>query len=198
MLTSAAQRHANYHLSTRHTLHYGTGASYVDVTTGLREGADSSLVGCTSQEGDLQLFGLEEGAILDNLPCSEEHSVTAVAAAVAAPYVLLGCDDGVVRIVALLGPDGSLAAGVSQLASMEMRPYARETTCFSFVSKSTVPARHKVCSDDLPADIRCQSAKSGCEADILLALQCGSHLGSMLHIKPAVHCAAAPLPCVRT
>lgn len=75
------------------------------------------------QDGDLQLFGLEEGGILDAMPLEDDH-VTAVAALEAEPYVLLGCASGAVRIVALLKAGGGTAEGVARISSMEMLPYA--------------------------------------------------------------------------
>jgi hypothetical protein len=77
------------------------------------------------QDGDLQLFGLEEGGILDNMPLEEDH-VTAVAAFEAEPYVLLGCASGAVRVVALLKDGGTTADGVGRINSMERLPYTGE------------------------------------------------------------------------
>ena len=74
------------------------------------------------QDGDLQLFGLEEGGILDNMPLEDDH-VTAVAAFEAQPYVLLGCASGAIRVVALLAADGKTADGVGRINSMVMLPY---------------------------------------------------------------------------
>ena len=77
------------------------------------------------QDGDLQLFGLEEGGILDNMPLEDDH-VTAVAAFEAQPYVLLGCASGAICVVALLAANGTTADGVGRINSMEMLPYAGE------------------------------------------------------------------------
>lgn len=80
------------------------------------------------QDGDLQLFGLEESGILDAMPLDDAH-VTAVAALEAEPYLLLGCASGAIRVVALLGAGGGTAEGVAPINSMEMLPYTRESVC---------------------------------------------------------------------
>ena len=44
------------------------------------------------QDGDLQLFGVPEAGVLDNLPAAEDDTVSAVASIRDEPYLLLGCD----------------------------------------------------------------------------------------------------------
>jgi len=44
------------------------------------------------QEGDLQLFGVPEAGVLDNLPAAEDDTISAVASIRDEPYLLLGCD----------------------------------------------------------------------------------------------------------
>ena len=45
-----------------------------------------------AQDGDLQLFGVPEAGVLDNLPAAEDDTVSAVASVRDEPYLLLGCD----------------------------------------------------------------------------------------------------------
>lgn len=85
----------------------------------MRRSTDASVL---LQDGDLQLFGLEEGGIIDNMPLDDDH-VTAVAALEAEPYVLLGCASGALRVAALLKGGGGVAEGVVRINSMEMLPY---------------------------------------------------------------------------
>jgi hypothetical protein len=47
---------------------------------------------CVPQDGDLQLFGVPEAGVLDNLPAAEDDTVSAVASVRDEPYLLLGCD----------------------------------------------------------------------------------------------------------
>lgn len=77
----------------------------------------------------MQLFGLEDAGLLDNMPV-EGDTVTAAAALAADPYLLLGCASGAVRVAALLGADGQLAEVASPLASVELKPYTGERHLF--------------------------------------------------------------------
>lgn len=82
-----------------------------------------TLASIRKQDGDLQLFGLEEAGILDNMPLEEDH-ISCVATLETEPYLLVGCNSGALRVAALLAPGGGPAEGVSRIASMDMRPYA--------------------------------------------------------------------------
>jgi hypothetical protein len=50
------------------------------------------------QEGDIQLWGVEQRGLLDSTRIGEGQATTALAAFADRPYVLLGCDDGSVRV----------------------------------------------------------------------------------------------------
>ncbi len=86
-----------------------------------------------AQEGDVQLFGLEDAGLLDNMPV-EGDSATAAAALAGEPYLLLGCASGALRVAALLGPLGQPAEPVKPLASMELKPYVSERAYHSFAA----------------------------------------------------------------
>lgn len=77
----------------------------------------------TSQEGDVQLFAVDESGILDNLPPAEDDTVSTMACFSEEPYILLGCDSGALRLVALLGADGKLAHAPARTKQMEMHSY---------------------------------------------------------------------------
>lgn len=66
---------------------------------------------------------MEEAGILDNLPAAEDDTASALACFAEEPYVLLGCDSGDLRLVALLDAEGKLAHTPARVEQMEMRPY---------------------------------------------------------------------------
>lgn len=89
------------------------------------------------QEGDVQLFGLEDAGLLDNMPV-EGDTVTAAAALAADPYLLLGCASGAVRVASLLGADGQPAEAARPLASVEVKPYTGGTQLFPTLNPFSV------------------------------------------------------------
>ncbi|KAL0036450.1 hypothetical protein WJX77_008242 [Trebouxia sp. C0004] len=74
-----------------------------------------------SCEGDLQLWALSDGSLLESMPFADP--VTSVAVMQDEPYVLLGCASGNVQVVSLLDSSGSLAMGAAQLNTLELQPF---------------------------------------------------------------------------
>ena len=75
------------------------------------------------QDGDLQLFSVDEPGILDNLPPAEDDTISVMASFSEEPYILLGCDSGDLRLVALLGADRKLARAPVRIKQMELHSY---------------------------------------------------------------------------
>ena len=76
------------------------------------------------QDGDVQLWGVQSGGLLDTLPGGAgDDEVTAVEPIQAAPYVLLGLRSGSVKVAALLGERGSAEGGACEACSMQMLPH---------------------------------------------------------------------------
>ena len=73
----------------------------------------------------MQLFGLEDAGLLDDMPV-EGDTATAAAALAREPYLLLGCASGALRVAALLGANEQPADPVKPLASIELKPYVGE------------------------------------------------------------------------
>ena len=71
----------------------------------------------------MQLFGVEEAGILDNLPAPEDDTASAMACFAGEPYVVLGCDSGDLRLVALLDAEGGLAHAPARITQMESHIY---------------------------------------------------------------------------
>ncbi|KAK9818994.1 hypothetical protein WJX81_004841 [Elliptochloris bilobata] len=74
-----------------------------------------------TQDGDVQLWGVHAGGLLDSLTCAD--AVTAVAALVPEPYLVLGCRSGGLHVVALLDAAGAPADCAREAASLSLLPY---------------------------------------------------------------------------
>lgn len=79
------------------------------------------------QEGDLQLWALSDGSLLESMPFADP--VMSVAVMQDEPYVLLGCASGNVQVVSLLDSSGSLAMGAAQVSTLELQPFQGEVPC---------------------------------------------------------------------
>jgi hypothetical protein len=79
---------------------------------------------CVAQDGDVQLWGVQAGGMLDTLPGGAgDEEVTAVEPIQAAPYLLLGTRGGAVRVAALLGESGSPDGGAREACSLAPTPH---------------------------------------------------------------------------
>ncbi|KAK9795881.1 hypothetical protein WJX73_006395 [Symbiochloris irregularis] len=60
-----------------------------------------------TKEGDVQIWGMANGAValVDSIPCAD--CVTAVAPFAAEPYVVLGCESGTLQVLGLTAPGGA-------------------------------------------------------------------------------------------
>ena len=76
------------------------------------------------QAGDLQLWGIEQNAVLDSLPCADP--ITSIAQVAVSPYLCLGCESGDLLFVQLITKGGAPATGVCPATGLEMLPYERE------------------------------------------------------------------------
>lgn len=74
-----------------------------------------------AQDGDVQLWGVHAGGLLDSLTCTD--AVTAVAALLPEPYLVLGCRSGGLRVAALLDEAGAPADSAREAASLGLLPY---------------------------------------------------------------------------
>ena len=74
-----------------------------------------------AQEGDVQLWGVHAGGLLDSLTCTD--AVTAVAALAPEPYLVLGCRSGGLRVAALLDEAGAPADSAREAVSLSLLPY---------------------------------------------------------------------------
>lgn len=89
----------------------------------------------TKQDGDIQLFSATARRLLTStwLQGDVIRSVALLGAgphagtgAADAPYVLLGCESGNVRVVVLLDGQGQPAAGARPVADLALQPYQGE------------------------------------------------------------------------
>ena len=80
--------------------------------------------GRAAQDGDVQLWGVHAGGLLDSLACADDK-VTAAAALLPEPYVVLGCASGGLRVAALLDASGAPADAAREATSLSLQPYQR-------------------------------------------------------------------------
>ena len=73
------------------------------------------------QAGEVQLWGLEAGTLLEALYVPEP--VTAVTLLSQEPYLLLGCSDGGIRVAELRYKSEAPAIGVCQARGLALLPY---------------------------------------------------------------------------
>eukprot|EP00884_Botryococcus_braunii_P015584 jgi/Botrbrau1/2709/Bobra.0203s0051.1 len=76
-----------------------------------------------AQDGEVQVWGVEDRGLLHSMQVGDSLRVTALAAFRDEPYVLLGCQDGSIRVLSVLGQDGGLAVGISKAESLQEMPY---------------------------------------------------------------------------
>ena len=75
----------------------------------------------------MQLWGVHAGGLLDSLTCTD--AVTAVAALMPEPYLVLGCRSGGLRVAALLDEAGAPADSAREAASLSLLPYQGAPGC---------------------------------------------------------------------
>lgn len=73
------------------------------------------------QDGDLQLWSLTDGHLLDSMPFADP--VTSVAIMHDEPFILLGCASGNVQVVSMLDSSGSTAVGAAPVHTLELQPF---------------------------------------------------------------------------
>lgn len=73
------------------------------------------------QDGDLQLWSLSDGHLLESIPFADP--VTAVAIMHDEPFILLGCASGSVQVVSMLDSSGSVAVGAAPVHTLELQPF---------------------------------------------------------------------------
>ena len=73
------------------------------------------------QEGDLQLWALSDGSLLESMPFADP--VTSVAVMQDEPFVLLGCTSVNIPVVSLVDSSGSLAVGAAHVHTLELQPF---------------------------------------------------------------------------
>lgn len=73
------------------------------------------------QDGDLQLWGLSDGRLLESMPFADP--VTSVAIMHDEPFILLGCASGNVQVVSMLDSSGCTATGAEVVHSLELQPF---------------------------------------------------------------------------
>ena len=85
-------------------------------------------MGCSHllQDGDLQLWGVAAGGLLDTLPNSGDEVVVLEPVQAQEPYVLLGCRSGRVQVAALLNESGGPATGAQEACALSLMPYNSE------------------------------------------------------------------------
>lgn len=83
------------------------------------------------QEGDLQLWALSDGSLLESMPFADP--VTCVAVMHDEPFVLLGCASGNVQVVSLLDSSGNLATGAAHVHTLELQPFQGSTCNLSLM-----------------------------------------------------------------
>jgi hypothetical protein len=72
----------------------------------------------------VQLWGVHAGGLLDSLACADDK-VTAAAALLPEPYLVLGCASGGLRVAALLDAAGAPADAAREATSLSLQPYQR-------------------------------------------------------------------------
>ena len=76
------------------------------------------------QDGDVQLWGVQAGGLLDTLPAGKGgDEVMVVEPLSEEPYVLLGTRGGTVRVAALLNGSGSPAGGAREASALAAMPH---------------------------------------------------------------------------
>ena len=75
------------------------------------------------QDGDLQLWGVAAGGLLDTLPGSGDEVMVLEPVQAQEPYVLLGCRSGRVAVAALLNESGAPATGAQEARTLCRAPY---------------------------------------------------------------------------
>ena len=73
------------------------------------------------QDGDLQLWSLSDGLLLESMPFAD--AVTSVAIMHDEPFILLGCASGNVQVVNMLDSSGNSAVGAAPVHTMELQPF---------------------------------------------------------------------------
>ncbi|KAK9908560.1 hypothetical protein WJX75_009693 [Coccomyxa subellipsoidea] len=79
-----------------------------------------------TQEGDVQLWGVEAAALLDSMP-SGDDLITAVEALAKEPYLLLGCASGDIQVAALMGSSNAPALGAREACTLSQMPHTIST-----------------------------------------------------------------------
>ena len=75
-----------------------------------------------SQEGDIQLFSIVERRLAAST-WLQGDTIAAVALLPNDPYILLGCESGCVRVVALLDGASRPAEGAAPAVGLALQPY---------------------------------------------------------------------------
>ena len=73
------------------------------------------------QDGDLQLWSLTDGHLLESMPFADP--VTSVAIMHDEPFILLGCASGNVQVVSMLDSSGCTAVGAAPVHTLELQPF---------------------------------------------------------------------------
>lgn len=73
------------------------------------------------QDGDLQLWSLSDGRLLESMPFADP--VTSVAIMHDEPFILLGCASGNVQVVGMLDSSGNSAAAAAPVHTLELQPF---------------------------------------------------------------------------
>lgn len=69
----------------------------------------------------MQLWSMQEGALLESVPCGD--AVTAVAVMSDDPHVLLGCESGDITVATLVDEADGAAVGATQARTLQLQPY---------------------------------------------------------------------------
>jgi hypothetical protein len=77
-----------------------------------------------TKDGGIELFSLAAKRLLSSLSLrGEPGGVVSVATLPGAPYILLGCASGNIKVISLLSRTGALAEGCTPAASVKIQPY---------------------------------------------------------------------------
>ncbi len=73
------------------------------------------------QDGDVQLWSITSGKLVDAIPCATP--VVAVASLPDDPFILLAEEGGGLQVAALINASGEPALAASEPASLALQPY---------------------------------------------------------------------------
>lgn len=100
----------------------------------------ADMLSASSQEGDVQLWSVARGKLVESIPCATP--VVSVASLPDDPFILLAEEGGGLQVAALINAQGEPALAASEPHSIALQPYQSERPFPSSITVSRNLSTH--------------------------------------------------------